>query len=218
MGLAAEKLAPRLTVREARQRMYRDLLLEAAEREFAERGFAETKVQNIAATADVSLATLYNTFAGKDEIYDAVHQRRMSELVTLATAAQIGQRSPFERLLAGVGALVRYFASHPNYLRMHLRDGISWASVSGITHRPAVESWQVGIRMLVEVVNTAAAAGELAPMPALLQARLIVATLQTWLSDWLESGAKQAPEVVAHELTGYLRQSFARAAAKRKRR
>lgn len=218
MGLAAEKLTPRLNIRAARQRMYRDLLLEAAEREFAERGFVETKVQNIAATADVSLATLYNTFTGKDEIYDAVHQRRMRELIEQAMLAQAGQKSPFERLLAGVGALVRYFASHPNYLRMHLRDGISWASVSGITHRPAAESWQDGIRMLVEVVKAAAVAKELVPMPAMLQARLIVATLQVWLSDWLESGAKQSPELVAQELTTYLRQSFARSAAKRKRR
>ena len=59
--------------RRSAARLYRDLVLTAAEQEFARVGFAETKVATIAKTADLSLATVYKTFSGKDEIWDELH-------------------------------------------------------------------------------------------------------------------------------------------------
>ena len=49
--------------------MYHDLVFDCAERVFAEEGFAESTMQDLAAEAGISLKTLYATFPGKDEIY-----------------------------------------------------------------------------------------------------------------------------------------------------
>src|SRR5262249_13217196 len=52
----------------ARSRMYHDLIFECAERVFAEKGFDESTMQDVAAEAGISLKTLYATFPGKNEI------------------------------------------------------------------------------------------------------------------------------------------------------
>src|SRR3990172_6266117 len=82
----------RETVRRRRTELYRTVVLEAAERVFAERGFAEAKMQQIAATAGLSLATLYGVFPGKAELFDAIHELRGAEL--LAHAATVGSALP----------------------------------------------------------------------------------------------------------------------------
>jgi AcrR family transcriptional regulator len=69
------------SIRDARRQMYRQQILIAAEFEFAQSGFTEAKVSAIAAAADVSLATVYKNFEGKDEIWDVLHAQRMNELV-----------------------------------------------------------------------------------------------------------------------------------------
>lgn len=205
----AEKIE-KLDAREARLRMYRDLILEAAEREFAGRGFEHTKVQDIAATADLSLATLYNSFRGKDDIYEAIHEKRSQELVTYATAQLRPGVSELQGLLAGMQALVEFFVAHPNYLRIHLRDGISWASESGIAPGRALETWTAGIRMLSEVVERGIAAGELVKMEPRLMAQLMVATMQVWLSHWVEGGMRISAEALADDINAYLLRCYAR--------
>ena len=56
---------PKENVRRARAGLYRQLVLEAAERSFAEKGFDATKMEEIAAESGLSLGTVYSVFAGK---------------------------------------------------------------------------------------------------------------------------------------------------------
>ena len=65
------------TRRERRIRRRRDLILNAAARLFAEKGFHRTTTRDIAQAADVSEGTLYNYFETKDELLMGI----MSELV-----------------------------------------------------------------------------------------------------------------------------------------
>src|SRR5207237_1140529 len=47
-------------------------ILDAAERHFLERGYEATKVDEIAADADVAVGSLYNHFGSKDGLYAAL--------------------------------------------------------------------------------------------------------------------------------------------------
>jgi DNA-binding transcriptional regulator YbjK len=49
----------------------RERILDVAEALFAERGFAGTSVRDIAASAGLTAASLYNHFDGKEALYDA---------------------------------------------------------------------------------------------------------------------------------------------------
>ena len=67
--------------RQAREAVYRDAICEAAEDCFAAQGIDDTKVEEIAAEAGLSLATLYSVFkGGKSEIARTVHDARLNEL------------------------------------------------------------------------------------------------------------------------------------------
>jgi AcrR family transcriptional regulator len=58
-----------------------DLLLPAATRLFAERGFAGTSIRDIMAETGLSMATIYHYFANKRELYLACSRRRMEGAV-----------------------------------------------------------------------------------------------------------------------------------------
>jgi len=163
-------------------------------------------------SSDVSLATVYKTFAGKGAIYDAVHGKRMTELIEFSTGSLGAIASPLERLLAAIAKQVEYFASHPNYLRMHIRDGLSWATasgISGINREPAVETWRAGIAMMTAGIKAATDAGEMVPMRPELLTQLMIAALQVWLTSWIEAEVREEPPVVAAELVDFLRHAFA---------
>lgn len=58
----------------------RATILDASTRVFLEKGFSESGMTEIAAQAEVSTATLYNHFAGKEELFDAVVERLWHKL------------------------------------------------------------------------------------------------------------------------------------------
>lgn len=201
----------RLDRTEARRQMYRALILEGAEREFARVGFSDAKVQDIASASDVSLATLYKTFAGKDDIYDAVHLMRMRELIAYATDSLSEIESHFDRLLVAIARQTEYFTTHPNYLRMHIRDGQSWATASEIgkiNPKSAAATWRAGIAMMNDGVKAAIDAEEIVPLRPELVTGIIISALQVWLTDWFESGEDRPTAEVGNELTRHLRRSF----------
>ena len=61
----------REAARAARNALHRQLVFEAAERAFAEKGVEDTKMEEIAAEAGVALGTLYNVFSGKAQLVAA---------------------------------------------------------------------------------------------------------------------------------------------------
>ncbi|HVW79994.1 MAG TPA: TetR/AcrR family transcriptional regulator [Mycobacteriales bacterium] len=70
----------------------RDQLLEQTLVVLSRRSYAETRVEDICASAGVSRATFYRYFDGKDQLFEALVERMMSEV--LATAAHLGAVTP----------------------------------------------------------------------------------------------------------------------------
>ena len=113
-----QRLAP-----EARK----DLLLDAAEATFLEKGFAASGLAEIADAAGVSKTLLYHYYPdGRPELYRAVVDRFRSELLpTLADAADAPLAAP-ERIQRYVDALLAFFARHPGAVRLVLLE--PWGS------------------------------------------------------------------------------------------
>lgn len=61
--------------RERRRQHTQEVLIDAAEKVFAERGFEGTSLEEIAAASGYSRATIYKVFGGKTELFNAVHKR-----------------------------------------------------------------------------------------------------------------------------------------------
>ena len=197
------------SIHETRRQMYRMQIISAAEYEFARAGFEKTKVANIARTADVSLATLYKHFAGKDEIWDVLNQQRVEEFISAGQQAIADCTSPVQRLFASLHALVTYFAEHPNYLRIHVSEGLSWATGGHNWGRGNQrDAWRTGIDTMVALAHDAVESEGVPPMRPSLLAGLVVSALQVWLTDWVNSEFDRPADDVTLELTQYLRRSL----------
>jgi AcrR family transcriptional regulator len=195
--------------REARQALYRDLVLEAAETTFAEHGIESSKMEQIAEAAGLSLGTVYAVFRGKAAIVDALHERRLREVLARATAAVHGLGDPLAKLLAGVRAYVEYFLAHPDYLRMYIAEGTSWGMHSGVDAMPArARAWAEGIAMQARLFRQGIELGIFHPGDPDRMARTMVAMQQVRLADWLADDMSEDPDTIVAEIELQLRRSF----------
>ncbi len=90
----------------------RDDILDAALHEFEARGFRETSMDRIAATAQVSKRTVYNHFPSKDALFDAM-AARLIERVQSVTAYSHDPDQPIDGQLREIGVHVLDMLASP---------------------------------------------------------------------------------------------------------
>jgi len=198
--------APIADIADARRAMYRQQIVAAAEYEFSQTGFTEARVSEIAKTAGVSLATVYKHFPGKDGIWDALNVDRLQELVAAVRARTEAIDSPLEAILAGARTEVEFFAAHPNFLQLHLNEGLSWASASASAGRGGQRTaWRTGMEMITRAAEAAVDAGEITHLSPEIAGALVISALQIWLTDWVATGRTTPIETVADDVVQHLK-------------
>ena len=129
----------------------RDLILDAAERLFAQQGFARTPIKQIGREAGVNSALLYYYFADKDRLYREVLQRFIDRLVARTTSGVTAEGPPAARLRAFLEAQAETLAANPHFPRLLVRE----LAESDAAH--AVEQIQrlaaTGFRRLCEIIE-----------------------------------------------------------------
>ena len=76
----------------------RDLILRAATKVFAQNGFFQSQVADVAKAAGVAAGTVYLYFEGKDDLLVSIFERSMREVIAEGRAAVAGVADPAERL------------------------------------------------------------------------------------------------------------------------
>lgn len=105
-------------------------LLDAAEEEFASKGFAGARLREVANVAGVQQALIHHYFADKEGLYQAVLDRAIAE-TTLGSWNILGRVSGFESLLdAFVDLLLEFFSSHPHLLAIVRLDAASGSNTA----------------------------------------------------------------------------------------
>lgn len=200
--------APVTSIDDARRAMYRHHILAAAEYEFSRAGFTGARVGEIATRAGVSLATVYRYFSSKDEIWDALNAERMSEFVAAVHARTVDTDSPLEKILTAAAAEIEFFAGHPNFLQLHLREGLSWGTATTLIDAgrgKQREVWRLGMDMIASGAEAAIAAGEITRLRPTVVASLVISALQIWLTDWVADDCRQPVEDLAEDVVEHLR-------------
>lgn len=193
---------------DARREIYRDHILGAAEYEFSRAGFSTAKVSDIARRAGVSLSTVYKNFGGKEDLWDALNAARMAEFTEAVLAHTQSVTSPLEKILVGARAEVEFFAERDSFLRLHLKDGLSWGTASTLpdagrgSQRTA---WQTGMDMITRAADAALEAGEIKGLRPSIVAALVISALQVWLTEWIANDRDRPASVVADEVVNHLR-------------
>jgi AcrR family transcriptional regulator len=105
----------------------RDRILDTAEALFAERGFAGTRVRDIAAAVGLTPASLYNHFAGKEALYAAVLERGLRPLMGVLEELE-GRAHELDALDATLGSAMAHLARRPNVARLIYHEALTGAA------------------------------------------------------------------------------------------
>src|SRR5215212_9059491 len=76
----------------------RDAILRAATKVFAQNGFFQSQVADVARVAGVAAGTVYLYFKGKDDLLVSIFERSMNEVLAEGRAAIAAVTDPAERL------------------------------------------------------------------------------------------------------------------------
>jgi AcrR family transcriptional regulator len=101
----------------------REQILGAAMEVFAERGYQESSMIEIARAAGITPAVIYDHFASKAELQITLLERQTEELLTFVGEAVAGEfEDTTERLRVGVDAFFAFVEENPYAWRMLFRD------------------------------------------------------------------------------------------------
>jgi AcrR family transcriptional regulator len=150
-------MSPRVAVARTREApATRDVILDAAERCFAERGFAGVSMREIAGVAGLkNQASLYHHFRDKRALYEAVLGRGITPIIALvagsgksASDEDAGRLDP--ALVDGVlDRILDYLAEHPALPRLIARAGLDDSRYLRSTIAKHLRPlWSQGLRVL----------------------------------------------------------------------
>ena len=100
----------------------REAILDAARSAFAERGFHETSLDSVAERAGVSKALLYEHFSSKRELYVAMLEMHVHELVERISGAVAGAEPGEPRMRAGLEAFFGFVEERRGAWRFMFRN------------------------------------------------------------------------------------------------
>jgi len=181
----------------------KDLLLDAAEATFAEKGFAASGLAEIAEGAGVSKTLLYHYYPdGRPELYCAVVDRFRSALMPSLSNAADAPLSPTRRIGLYVDALLDFFAAHPRAPRLVLLE--PWGA--GDT---AVVAQAVAVRTRLTTDVAGILSGAATPLAQITAAAAAVVGVVVQMCDQRASGTidAEAAKSTAHSfVAGGLRE------------
>lgn len=94
----------------------RTAILEAARAEFAAKGLAGARVNEIAARAGVNKQLIYYYFGSKEDLYRTALEAVYSEIRSLERDLHLGDMAPAEAMTALIGFSFDYLARHPEFI------------------------------------------------------------------------------------------------------
>ena len=98
-----------------------DVLIESAATLFAAQGFKATSMRDIAKAVDMLPGSIYYHFSSKDDLLLAIYEAGVQQITEVFESAIEPLTDPWERLEAGMAALVRAVTEESAYTRVIFR-------------------------------------------------------------------------------------------------
>lgn len=156
---------------EAARLAFRDEVRLAAERVFAIKGFSTTKMADIAGEAGVGVGTLYNYFANKQEIFEAIFLERASQFEAALEQATRGL-PPLEQITILIRTSMQYVEDHGALFAMFFeRGGIGELDIERLGGKVIEDLYQSFLKRLEDAMTAAVKDGVLrddVPVPTMV--------------------------------------------------
>ncbi|KUN92528.1 TetR/AcrR family transcriptional regulator [Streptomyces caeruleatus] len=190
----------------ARRELVEKEIMEQATRLFAERGFASTTLQDIAAATGLTRPALYHYVANKDELLS----RLVSE-ITEAPAVllhEINERtdlSPLGKLHAMATSLALHQAESPDRFLLLVRSEAELSDDIGAKYR---QNRRQVLKEFIRLIEAGIRAGEIRTVDPRTAALGIIGMLN-WIAWWHRPGDPGEDKAIATELARMAVQSLA---------
>jgi AcrR family transcriptional regulator len=201
--------SPRAAAREARDGVYREHILAAGEKVFAEQDFESAKVQDISRLAGLSMGSIYALFASKEQIYASIVEKRSHEILALLQGVAAAPLDPAAALDALVTAYIDYFHAHPDFLRMNIRTGAAWARMS-YQGGSRAELAEMIHRLQRDLFARGVAAGIFIDEDPAYLGVMFSGIDQIHLAHWVAGGMKDSRDELCERLLRVVRKTFLR--------
>ncbi|MGJ3262477.1 MAG: TetR/AcrR family transcriptional regulator [Salinarimonas sp.] len=167
-------------------------IIDAGFSEFAEKGFAAARLEDVAARAGIAKPTIYLYFPSKEALFEAAVRDRLVGAMEGFEASSLGFEGPTEVLLRdllqvlydrliGTGAVA--------LLRIVIAEGGRFAHLASLYHDVALSR---GIGVIGAVLERGIARGEIRQCPAAADPRIVVAPAIV-AALWSQVFARESP-------------------------
>jgi AcrR family transcriptional regulator len=162
----------------------REQILATARRVFGQRGYESTNLDEVASAAGVTKPVLYQHFAGKRDLYLAVLEEHLNDLIRRLWVALSSEPEPQERLRRGLDAYFTFAEEREDGFRMLVEAGSRFdpdmrAKLAG--------AWDTLADGIARTVGDLLRAAELDPAGAPVYARALIGMAQAVAEWWLRT-------------------------------
>jgi AcrR family transcriptional regulator len=130
-------------------------ILRAANRVFAQQGFDQATMAEIARVAGVAKGTIYLYYPSKQDIYSAALRRRAAELAALTKAAMAQATGAGDKVRAFIETTLRYFEEHREFFRISYSEVGRTLGRHDMHARPADDPSVEQVKALEQVLQQA---------------------------------------------------------------
>jgi TetR/AcrR family transcriptional regulator, fatty acid metabolism regulator protein len=159
----------------------RTLILEAAVRVFARKGYHAARVGDIAAEAGVAHGLLYHYFDSKEELLESIFRGTWTELLAALEQVEKDVRPAGEQLRQVAAILLRSWRHDPDLVRVLVREVARSPQLGG-----RVDEIEKAFAVLERIIERGQNAGELRrDVDARLAAWIVYGALEEILTGWV---------------------------------
>ncbi len=134
----------------------RELIEQAASELFAERGYAGTTIEAIAAASGVTPPVVYDHFASKLDLHRRLLERHYADLRGVWRAQLQGEEPPGRAVPRAVDAWFAYVEAHPYAWRMLFRDTTGEPEVRAAHEEVVAQSREALTPLLLKYIDVGA--------------------------------------------------------------
>ena len=190
----------------------RRVILDAAVKVFARRGFTQCRVSDIADEAGVAYGLLYHYFRSKDEVLDTLFLERWAVMVDLIGQVDRRPLSAREKLRAVAAFIIDSYRHDPDLMKVIIVEVTRAANSFGRTH---VEDIRRAYDGIARIVAGGQAAGEFrAQVTPAFAALAFYGAIEQVLTGWIfetlpvgDEEMERAKDLVVETIVGGLRGS-----------
>jgi AcrR family transcriptional regulator len=171
----------------------RRVILDAAVRVFATKGYHTSRVGDIAEEAGIAHGLLYHYFKSKEEVLQTVFRENWSQLLEAFTRIEASDESPLDQLGAIAKVLLRSWRDQPDLVRVMVREVARSPQLHG-----QVDEIRAVFVVIQRVIERGQADGSFRPeVDARLASWIFYGGLEELLTGWVLGQLPDGDEEVA---------------------